>query len=780
MFSTVLHRRRGLWAPTKKGVLLDGHGYVGAMRGTPPLRFSLASAARAVLPLSALGSLLAVPLVACGGSEDKPVPAPYGLDERPANATCLATAKRPALNTGVQLQRQWQAINFAQPLFLTQAPGDDATWYVVERQGKIRKFPGNATNNNQVTEFASLPVNAGGEGGLLGFAFHPQWPTKREAYLSYTRDYVAGSDPQALNCGQQNGATVFTTVIARYASSNNGDSLNLGPDEIFKLGQPFSNHDGGGINFGRDGMLYMGLGDGGSGDDPCQAGQNLNTHLGKFLRFDINAPAGQYKVPADNPFVGQQNVRPEIWALGVRNPWRWSFDKETGQMWVGEVGQGTWEEIDLIEKGGNYGWKTCEGFHRRGSTTALCNTPGAKDPVVEHGRGEAQSITGGYVYRGAAMPSLVGTYIYGDYITGNIWALTYDASNKPVPKVIANVPGSTLVSFAQGNDGEIYTVQINGVISKIIPTAPPPPDGFPQLLSETGCFDPKDPRKPGPALIPYDVSSPLWSDGAEKGRWFALPDGKTIAITPEGDWDLPVGSVVVKEFAVDDKRLETRLFMRHDDGSWGGYTYEWNEAGTDAALLPAGKVKSIGGANAWAYPSRTQCMQCHSAAAGGTIGLETAQLNRDAVYPSTNRLSNQLATLEHIGVLAAALPVPPAELPTLPVPTKDEASLELRARAYLHANCSHCHRPDGGGQGTMDLRFSKTFAETKTCNADNTQGAVEGATKLIVPGKPAESVLSRRVHASDSKRMPPVAVSITDPDGSKLVDDWITSLTACP
>lgn len=745
-----------------------------------PLWSSVNSAAVLCVSLG-LGLSISLSLAACGGDEKSaPTPSPYGLDDRPVNATCLATKKRPVVNTGVALQRQWPGVTFQVPLFLTQAPGDDTTWYVMERGGKIRKFPASATGNGQIVEFASVPVNTASEGGLLGFAFHPQWPTKREAYLSYTRN-VVGGDPAPPTCSGS--GNPFTSVIARYQSTNNGDSLNIGPDEILKLGQPYANHDGGGINFGRDGMLYIGFGDGGSGDDPCASGQDLNTMLGKFLRIDVNAPAGMYKVPADNPFIAAAgNVKKEIWAYGVRNPWRWSFDKESGELWVGEVGQNTWEEIDRVVKGGNYGWKTCEGFHRRGSTTAMCNTPGVSEPIVEHPRGEARSITGGYVYRGAAMPSLVGTYIYGDYETGNIWALTYDAANKPVPKIIGNVPAQRLVSFAQGHDGEIYTLQSDGIISKLVPTAPPPPDNFPQLLSETGCFDPQDPRKPGPALIPYDVASPLWSDGADKGRWLAIPDGTTIAINAEADWELPIGAVVVKEFTVGEKRLETRLFMRHDDGSWGGYTYEWNEEGTDAQLLPAGKVKPISGggaAEAWAYPSRSQCIQCHSAAAGGTIGLETSQLNRDAVYPATNRISNQLATLDHIGMLTGPLPAPPAELPRLADPQGSE-SLEARARAYLHANCSHCHRPDGGGQGTMDLRNTRSFADTKTCNADNTQGPVEGASKLIVPGSPQTSILSRRMHASDGKRMPPVSVNVVDENGAKLIDDWIKSLSACP
>ncbi len=713
-----------------------------------------------------------VGVLACG--EDGPKRAPFGLDERPSNTTCLAR-QRPVIDTGVTLERQWTGLTFQQPIYLTQAPGDDAQWFVVERNGRIRAFPQNAASNTESRQFASVTVNNQSEGGLLGFAFHPEWPARPEAFLSYTRNPIGG-DPQPPAC---NGSGFpFTSVVARYRSSNGGMSLDMGPDEILKVGQPYANHNGGTIQFGPDGMLYFGLGDGGSGDDPCAAGQNMGMLLGKLLRVDVEAPAGSYQVPPDNPFVGVAGTRPEIWASGLRNPWRWSFDRASGELWLGDVGQGAWEEIDRVVKGGNYGWKLCEGFHRRGSTQALCMTPGMIDPIVAHPRTEARSITGGYVYRGSAMPSLVGTYIYGDFETGNIWALLYDAENKPAPKLIATVAEGTLVSFAQGNDGEVYTVQISGEISKLVPSGPRPPDDFPQLLSATGCVDPGDPTRPAPGLIPYEVSSPLWSDGADKERWLAIPDDKTIAINEEQDWDLPIGSVTVKTFSIGGKRIETRLFMRHDDGGWGGYTYEWNEDGTDATLLPAAKTRAVGDA-LWGYPSRNQCIQCHSKAAGGTLGFETAQLNREAVYPSTNRLSNQLATLDHIGMLAAPLPAAPADAPRLSEPAGKDP-LEARARAYLHANCAHCHRPEGGGQGTMDLRYGKSFAETMTCNADNTQGPIGAATKLVVPGAPESSLVSLRVHATDGKRMPPVAVSVLDPVGSAVIDDWIRSLPACP
>ncbi|TMQ06681.1 MAG: hypothetical protein E6J90_45450 [Deltaproteobacteria bacterium] len=706
-----------------------------------------------------IATLLAV--TSCG--DDGPVSAPFGLDKRPANPTCIAK-QRPVLNTGVKLQQQWTGVTFNQPLYLTQAPGDSTQWYEVERQGKVRVFPTGATGNTQIRDFASVTVDATGEGGLLGLAFHPGWPNKREVYLSYTRTPGAG-DPMPVCPAQMRSELI--SIVSRFQSSN-GTSLDSPADEILKVGQPFTNHKGGNIQFGFDGMLYLGLGDGGSGDDPCGSGQNTASLLGKLLRLDVNAPAGMYKIPTDNPFAGSATARQEIWAYGLRNPWRWSFDKASGELWVGDVGQNTWEEVDRVVKGGNYGWNTCEGFHQRGSTANLCNTPGLIDPIVEHPRSEAQSITGGYVYRGTAMPSLIGTYIYGDYITGNIWALTYDVNNKPTPKLIAKVTASTLVSFGQGNDGEIYTVQMDpatgaGTLSKLMPSGPQPTDNFPQLLSQTGCVDPRDPAQPAEGLIPYDVNSPLWSDGADKQRYLAIPDGATIAINADQDWDLPIGSVAMKTFSVGGKRVETRLFMRHDDGGWAGYTYEWNDDGKDATLLSGSKLKTLGAAASWAYPSR----------------LETAQLNRDGVYPSTNRRSNQLATLDHIGLFSAPLAGKPADLPRLPEPGGNDP-LETRARSYLHGNCSHCHRPMGGGQGTMDLRYAQSLKDTVTCNADNTQGTVDGATKLIAPGAPDMSIMSQRLHATDSKRMPPVAVSVTDPLGTKLIDDWISSLTTCP
>jgi uncharacterized repeat protein (TIGR03806 family) len=254
----------------------------------------------------------------------------------------------------------------------------------------------------------------------------------------------------------------------------------------------------------------------------------------------------------------------------------------------------------------------------------------------------------------------------------------------------------------------------------------------------------------------------------------AIPSSGKIRVAADGDWDLPVGSILVKEFRLGGKRIETRLFMRHTDGSWAGYTYEWNDAQTDATLLPDGKTKAIGG-QTWTYPSRAQCMGCHTGAAGFSLGLETAQLNRAFDYGSG--AVNQLTKLEAMGLFEAL----PADRPALPSPSSAAASAEERARSYLHSNCGFCHRPQGPGRGVADFRFSRTLKGTHVCNAEPEAGSlgVEGA-KLVAPGDPDHSLVSLRMHRTDAARMPPLGSSVVDTKGTSAVDAWIKSMTGCP
>jgi uncharacterized repeat protein (TIGR03806 family) len=712
---------------------------------------------------------------AADGSKPPPTPAPFGLDARPTNATCLAKP-RPTVSAGVKFVDAFPAgITFAGPMKIMMAPGDPNRFYVAERGGstaKVKTFPKNVTTPSEVTDFATVTVNSTGEGGLLGMAFHPKWETNHTVFLSYTRTFDGSKDPDP--APEPN--SQLTSVVSKWTSADNGATVG-NPVEILTRVQPYTNHNGGDIAFGPDGFLYFGLGDGGSGNDPLDSGQTLTTLLGKILRIDVDT-GSPYGIPPTNPFASSTgSEKKEIYAYGFRNPFRWSFDRDTGDLWVGDVGQSNWEEIDRVELGGNYGWKTCEGFHQRGSNTALCATPGLKDPVVEHDRSEASSITGGVVYRGKAIPEMVGTYVYGDFSQGNIWGIVYDNAGKASSKLLGNVSG--VVDFGQDADGEIYlAVLTSGKILKMVPDTTPAPSTFPDKLSKTGCVDPQNPKNLAAGLIPYGVRAELWSDGAAKERAMALPEGTTIKIGDDGDFEFPVGTVLVKSFRVANKLVETRLFMRHDDGMWGGYSYEWDDAETDATLLPSNKVRDLGGGQSWTYPSRSQCFQCHTTAAGSSLGLELAQQNGEFTYPSTNRLSNQLKTLEKIGMFATAVPPAP---PALAEPFGGDPNIEARARAYLHANCSQCHRPSGGGGGTIDLRYTRTLAETQTCNAAPKSGAIGPAdAKIVFPGDPTKSILSLRVHATDAKRMPPLAVRVPHEAGTKLLDDWIKALTACP
>ncbi len=292
-------------------------------------------------------------------------------------------------------------------------------------------------------------------------------------------------------------------------------------------------------------------------------------------------------------------------------------------------------------------------------------------------------------------------------------------------------------------------------------------------------MDPADPKKPAPGLIPYDVNSPLWSDGAAKERYLALPDGKQIHVADDGHWELPIGTVLMKNFSMGDRRVETRLFMHHPDGSWGGYSYEWDDAQTDATLLPANKSRQVGN-QTWYYPSRAECVRCHTSAAGFSLGLETGQLNRDLTYAATGRTSNQLTTFDHLGLLEAPLPSAAETQARYPAPTGSDP-LELRARAYLHANCSFCHRPNSTGQGPADFRFSTSLAQVGVCNVAPQEGDL-GITnaRLLAPGEPARSILSVRMHSLGVSRMPPLGTRAEDTAGASVVDAWISSLTACP
>lgn len=672
------------------------------------------------------------------------VPAAFGLDERPFNTTCLAPP-RPSTGAPVRLVRVFREHRFTQPLGLVQAPHQPARWYVVEKRGTIQRFDANGGDAEEVLDLRDQVEDRPDEAGLLGLAFHPRFPADDRAFVYYTA----------------RGSRGLRFVLSSFRSSDGGLTLDPGSERVLlELDNDDDAHCGGQLAFGPDGMLYVAVGDGSSG----KRSRRLDTLFGKLLRLDVSG--ADYAIPAGNPFGEDGDERGEIWAYGFRNPWRFSFDAHTGDLWLADVGKADREEVDLVVPGGDYGWDAWEG-----TLCHDCRVDGTIAPVVEYSHAEGRAIVGGHVYRGTAIPALQGAFVFGDFISGRIWGLFPDEAS---PRLLAET-GINPASFGQGADGEIYVVDhAGGGVWQIVPDGDPE-DGFPRRLSETGCMDPADPKRPGPALIPYDVNVPLWSDGSAKARWFAIPDGATITIDENGDWHFPIGSVLVKTFLVECRPVETRLFVLHDDGGWAGYAYEWNEEGTDAFLLATGKVRAVEPGKGWTYPSRAHCMQCHTAAAGRTLGPETAQLNREIRWPDGRR-ANIVDTLAHVGMFANP-PGPAANLPALPDPFGD-APLADRARSYLHANCASCHRPDGSGQGDADFRWDAE--EMEVCGAEPDEGdlGVAGAL-LLAPGQPERSLVALRMRSLGAGRMPPVGSAVVDEPGVELIEAWIRGHPPC-
>jgi hypothetical protein len=346
--------------------------------------------------------------------------------------------------------------------------------------------------------------------------------------------------------------------------------------------------------------------------------------------------------------------------------------------------------------------------------------------------------------------------------------------------------GSSGVSGSAGSGAGSGGVNATGCIVPATSAAQP------VLLSQTGCVDPSDPKRPAPALIPYDVNSALWSDGAEKERYVSLPVGAKITakdcdVTPErcmpaeaggtgedeGHWDLPIGTVLMKTFLIGGKRIETRLFNRFSATVWRGFSYEWDDAETDATLLPDFKDKDIGG-QTWHYPSRNECFECHTEAGGRSLGPTTAQLDREFTY--ADGTMNQIDKFVALGWFDAK----PKAIPAYPDPF-GPAPLEQRARAYIHANCSICHR-SGGVVADVDLRYTTSFADTDLCNEMIFRGVGDAMLPQVrlVPGSPSESNLSFRMHDTTTYRMPKIGSSVVDPMGTALIDEWISSIQSCP
>lgn len=348
------------------------------------------------------------------------------------------------------------AAGLKQPVQVLVAPGDSARLFIVEQAGRVLILDGRGSRPEIFLDIRQQ-VDSGGEKGLLGLAFDPRYPETGRFYINYTASAPGGLHTRIAR---------FTRLTATRADARSETVL-------LRIAQPYSNHNGGQVKFGPDGYLYIGMGDGGAANDPQGHGQNPTSLLGKLLRIDVNTrdPLHPYAVPPDNPFVGMKGYRPEIWALGLRNPWRFSFDSQGGDLYLADVGQDRVEEINLIRKGGNYGWNIMEGDICTPGVNATCTPAKYDPPLFTYKHPEGFSITGGYVYRGRAIPGLCGAYLYADYVTKRLWALRVTAGRVTAQAELLRM-AHAVSSFGQDAVGEIYLADHGaGKVLKLVPSA---------------------------------------------------------------------------------------------------------------------------------------------------------------------------------------------------------------------------------------------------------------------------------------------------------------------
>ncbi|MEQ8786193.1 MAG: PQQ-dependent sugar dehydrogenase [Pirellulaceae bacterium] len=739
--------------------------------------------------------LLAVPLMAACAA--------YGADRE--DDTTTPRGEKPVI--GLKQRQPWTAsritgtlvppppyvverlapeLTFEQPVDITRAPGTDRL-FVVEVGGKIFSIePPTAENNPQPELMVDLATEVEGFYRAYGLTFHPNFRRNGICFVCYVQKQ-----------GIEDGTRVSQFRVDRQ------DPPRVLPDsEEILLTWPSGGHNGGCLKFGPDGYLYISAGDGGGSFPPdgFNTGQDIGDLRATVMRIDVDHPAAGklYSVPRDNPFVQTDDARPEVWAYGFRNPWKMSFDPVTGALWVGDVGWEMWELVYRVEKAANYGWSLVEGsqpVHRERTRGPTAISP----PTVEHSHTEARSITGGVVYHGQQHEKLRGAYIYGDYVTGKLWAARHDGVQTTSVEELADTT-LQVISFEVDGQGELLILDYTGGVwtLKPNPESGANPD-FPRKLSETGLFDSVAEHKPAAGVIPYSINAEMWTDGASTERLIAVPGLQQLGVYDktnvqvgyiEGQWDFPIDTVLVKTISIEmevgdpasRRRLETQILHRHGD-AWEAYNYLWNDEQTDAELSPEDGFDktleirdpaAVGGVRkqSWHLASRSECLLCHTTRAGSIHAFHPEQLDRTQDYGGG--AADQLATLSHIGLFEQPVP---QEHPLLVDPGDESADLESRARAYLHVNCAHCHRRGGGGSAAFDIRHEYTLKQANILEQRPTQGTFDivGA-EIMTPGDPYRSVLYYRMAKLGRGRMPHFGSSVVDVEGLDLMHQWLESL----
>jgi len=636
------------------------------------------------------------------------------------------------------------------------------------------------------------------EAGLLGMAFHPGFQTNGWVFAYWSSTGRPGDPSPSFN------------RLSRFTVPPGGDGLPDPASEmvLFHQPDPGPNHNGGCLAFGPDGCLYLSVGDGSLGEN--RVTQRLDAgFFGGILRLDVDRKPGNlrpnpgfgvnpeaYSIPADNPFVGitryevggrvvwdgsnPSALRTEFFALGLRNPWQFSFDPLTGELWCNDVGFGSREEVNRIRPGGNYGWPAWEGT----MSTTDPPAPGMALPEFEYTHLSGRTaITASRFYRGSQDPELDGTYLFADW-SGDIGVLRPGLPGEPEVEWIANLPG--VIAFgADPRDGSLLLTSGSGRIHRLVRLPVTERRPWPRRLSEAGLFADLRALVPRPGLIPYEVNAPFWSDHAIKRRWFALPgDDSIMGFDRDEPWTFPRGTIWVKHF---DRpyfrpstmllRTETRVLVQTDSGV-SGATYRWNDEGTDAELVPPEGANATFHAwtpaelttQSWRFPSRGECLSCHTRAVGGPAGFNTAQLNRRTRHGVT--IVSQLDAWSAAGCFEEPL-VRTHQMPALVSPADESQDLEKRVRAYLDSNCSSCHRPGGLTRTPWDARIGTALDRMGLIGVASSASPVAGARVLVDPGNPENSVLFQRVARLGEFHMPPLATSEIDGPAVDLLRRWI-------
>lgn len=642
-------------------------------------------------------------------------------------------------------------------------PGDGSDrLYVTERGGRLLMFDNKRTVKSfkvalDIRKRVSKQHN---EEGLLAAAFHPDFAKTKHIYLWYS-----ATEPRRSVLGR------FTATGSRRFFNARSEKL------VMRQRQPAGNHNGGALAFGPEGHLYVSVGDGGKTGDPDGNGQNVGNWLGSILRLDLNVKE-RFGVPADNPLKGIPNARPEIFAYGFCDVRGMSFDAVTGDLWASDAGQGMYEEINIVQRGENHGWNVREGNEPLADRKAL--TP-LVAPIAALPRAESRRIVGGVVYRGKRLPGLAGAYVFGDHETGSVWALRWDGKQVKERKRLGRVPGVT--HFGTDMHGELLMTSYDGSIYTLAPWEGKSEDAlFPRRLSETGLFPDMKNLAPHPALIPFDVNVPLWSDGTGKERFIMLPGLEKVRIGRDGTYAYPDGTIFVKHFFLgggkpgtpDRRMLETRLLVKKGE-SWNGYTYVWDEKQEDAHLIDGRLGMTItwdGTEREWTFPGRADCASCHTHVAGDVLGFRPEQLT--GTYTLAGTEFDQRKAFEQMGLFAGKHRSSAKGWPDW---RQADGDLAKQVRSYLDVNCAMCHQPDGPGNANIDLRFDTPLKKTNML--DRRPGMWDLGVydaRILAPGDPHRSMLYVRMRRTDIRGMPTIGYHQPDDEALARVAEWIKGM----